>query len=276
MKKKLMITALVLVAVFCGYILGNVIVNKINGQVDYSKYSESTLRDNEETIYANYKSGKIKYDSLKSSDAATAYIITSMKIKDASYVKINGKGSVQAAIANQNILDYFEKTSTGYKSETLSSGFIKIADKTEYNSKSDKLTLYKGSLNADGTSATYNNNGKTYTSAEYKKEFGVTPGELLHHIISSKTITTATIKTTANGKQFTMTMDPISCVINYVKLMSKTSNTSYPTFNHVIITFEIDKNFNLLRYSTDEEYVVNYGFSVVCKSVIDFSVSYKK
>jgi len=271
-----MITALVIVAVFCGYIIGNIIVGKLNGSVDYAKYSESALRDNEDAIYANYKAGKIKYDSLKSTDAATAFIIVTKQIENTSYVKIIGNGTVKAAIANQTIIDYFERDSSGYKSETLSDGFIKIADKATYDKKTDKISLYKGSLNNDGKSATYKDKPTVYTSEEYKKERGVYPGELVHHIVSSKTVISATVKNTSSGKQFTMTLDPKSSVINYVILMAKNSNISYPTFNHVTITFEIDKNFNLLNYSTDEEYIVNYGFNVVCKSVINFTAYYKK
>ena len=52
MKRKLLIIAYFSLAVFCGILVGNIIVGKTNNKTDFSKYNESDIRDNEDKIHA--------------------------------------------------------------------------------------------------------------------------------------------------------------------------------------------------------------------------------
>lgn len=276
MKRKLLIIAYFSLAVFCGILVGNIIVGKANNKTDFSKYNESDIRDNEEKIYEDYKAGKISFSSLKSSDGAKAIIIALKKNEEKEYFKITAEGSVKASIATQTLYGMTEKNGNKYMTYEISNGLIKVANKMIYDTSTDVGELYKGKVNADGKSAEYNNAPKIYSNKSYKEEYGVRIDEYIHHIISTKTILEVQMKETSNGKQFIMKLDPTLSIINYAKQISKNSNMDIIKFNFVNFSFEIDDKFNLINSTVDEEYVVDYGFAVTCSANINATYSYVK
>lgn len=128
------------------------------------------------------------------------------------------------------------------------------------------------------TSANWTGKQKSYSLTEYVALAGNPISAVNPYIVSSQTVLnekSVQISEIAaeNGKQFAFSMglDPINSVVNYVKQVKMTSGLSdYPNFDNVTMKVIIDENWNLVRTEVVENYRVSFsGLRPKCKGILN-------
>lgn len=267
------IIAFVLIAVLCGKLVGDLIVQKYIAIPTSALFKEADLLDNEDSIIANYKSGKINFENLKQSDASQVAVIAFFNCYQKDYFKIDFLGRVEASIATQTLSGSLVKNGNTCTRIEISEGLKQVANKIVSDLTKETSSVVHGKVkngSPEFTSAVEN-----ISFADYKKKYGVNPKVVYNYIISSKTILTSKLTKTNNGAKFELTLDPQKSVINYAKSIDCNSGMGEPTFKFINFNFEIDKNFNFLNYNVQEEYTIKYGVEVQCKSQITSTFTYK-
>ena len=139
------------------------------------------------------------------------------------------------------------------------SSFVKAANR--FYLKNDSITRVKGNVN--GSTVTWNGANSTLTRDEYKETMGLDIYEYMSYIISSKTVLESSEVTKLDDGNyiFTLTLDKVSSVINYVKNMKETGALGdYPRFkSNISVEIVMDSNYRILTFKSDEEYEVKKG-----------------
>ena len=144
-----------------------------------------------------------------------------------------------------------------------------------FRSPNPTVSVIKGTK-IQPTSAVWNGAKTDYTRDEFKKLAGSLPSSLNPYIISTKTVlnnnVSYEVSTSEEGKKlytFTIQLDPIASVINYVKQVKMTSGLSgYPAFDDITITYTIDEDWNLVTTDILEHYVVFYIAKAPCTGTL--------
>lgn len=101
------------------------------------------------------------------------------------------------------------------------------------------------------------------TMEQHTARYGVPMTHYMTYIVSSKTVVEASSVTqnTDGNYEFTLTLDKVKSVINYVKSMKDTGGLSdYPDFvENPIIKLTIDKDYRILRFESTEAYTAKMG-----------------
>lgn len=268
--------ALIVCAVFCGKLLGDVLISAFFKTDIYAGLKEEALLDDKAQILNDYNSGNITYNGLTANDASKALVIACNKLDNLDYYYVERNGNVANPVGDQKLKATFEKDGTNITSMELSSGIKRVANKLVVNSGEKTVQVYKGTLSADGTTGVFDSNFKNFTFDDYKKEYGINPDSSISHLVTSKTIESASIEKAGNKTTFKLKLHPIKSVIGYSIQVAVNSGLKRPEFNYVNFNFTIDNNFNLLGYDVDEEYVVEYGIKVTCHSTITAVTRFEK
>lgn len=94
---------------------------------------------------------------------------------------------------------------------------------------------------------------------EYLLEYGKIPthDSIFNYVITSDTIMSCNRNFTNNSYQITYNLDPVKAVVNITKQMKVFGGLlSEPEFKSVSLTISFDEEFNLLQYSSIEDYVI--------------------
>lgn len=287
-KKRLFNMAVVLVlGITTGSILGSWYYKTALKPFDYSKYQESDFVDDinailsEVTGIANMTDAqKQNWVSLAQANGKTPldlsasqnFQLAEFTMSLASSYTALGYGMVET-IATQTIFSGKKFDGNTYTFESVSAGIMSVASCASMQKDSKNVTSYGGSIkNLDVAAETCEVewNGKPTTSSkqDFKDLNGNTPDKLNPYIISSKTILAeneVVIETIANENgttsyKFTMKLDPVSSVLNYIKQVKQTSGlASYPEFSDVTYTVIMDEDWNLQRTEVVENYSIVYG-----------------
>lgn len=268
--------------VFSGFLLGNFYVNNFMGGIDYSQYSEISLRDNESMIISRFGS-----TNTANLSGVNAFIIAESKFLDKENVSMNADGYIDAMGVKQDLLTKKYKVNDSYFVENISKGQVilgidtNIAERNYYDSTTDVLKVYKGK-DVQQTSTTFSELKEELSLSEWKEKNGTTPLNFHPYIVSSKTIVSATnpksctLDSGDSGYIINFSLQPISSFL-YVKQIKNLSGLGdYPEF--VSINLEVflnlDGTFN--KIVTKEEYKVKkLGMKVSTYSNITYIFSYE-
>ena len=267
-----------LVAIFFGYFAGNFYVANYLNKVDYSQFSEASLRDDAQAVYQTLVNSGRSPDSFSAIElfVASEYVLS---IKENYTTQIVGE--IQPSIGSvQSIWGYKNKVGNKIICENLSIGMLPVAEKYEYDIETQTALVYKAS-DINGNQASYPSNPTwTLDYNAYREEYGTAPDNpCVPYIISSKTVIPGTEKVTSieGGKyKLTFSVTTDSSVLNYVKQMKHMSGLKdYPTFKAINITAVIDSNYNFLSLRFDESYSVMYfGVMASCTGFLETTLSY--
>lgn len=286
---------LTVLGVFTGCGLGvwyfnNVVVPPVNyglyNASDYQTKAEDVL-DELFGISSDYENWRSSSEFLSSgidspSDLTPVqnFLLAEYNAMNSDYFHIVGSGKVNVSAFGLPISQtvYSEKNFDGntYTFESISEG-TKDIGKCSVMKKSTSLNpnpevmLFSSSnvYTSEGASITDNavwGNYETYTQDAYIDLAGGLPNGIQTYIISDKTITSTndssviTYDEATGYYTFTIELDPITSVLNYVRQVQQTSGLgSAPTFESVKQTITIDGEWNLVSISITEKYSVLYG-----------------
>ena len=255
-ERQLLVNILIvaMVGIFTGFLIGMwFVANKVDDSM-YDGLTEAMLVDNVVLIKqeANGKN-PMQLGAVKSAVLAL----------DTTYnypvVQVEGVGSVLAMGVNQAIKAKTIRLNDKIFLENVSvSSFVKAADRFYLENSSIKWV--KG--NVSGSTVTWNGSTSTLTPEEYEGLMGGNLNEYTKLIVSSKTTVGSTEITEENGYYtFTLTLDKVKSVINYVKSMKETGGLSgYPVFNtNIELQLTIDSNYRLIKMVSKENYTAKMG-----------------
>lgn len=271
--------------------------NVLSSSLDWNTYlqqlSEYESRQNE-TLDSAFK--KILNDNYSETDMSNFEIIASEKgitpqdlslaenyqlanynFENADQYLIQGNGQIKT-IATQSI--YSEKKYDGntYQSISISNGLMKIAEIAQMNKNQTSVTTIKGQITSNQT-ADWNGERNTYLPTNYKNLTGGLPNTSQNFIIADQTVSNSLdgeveiIENEDGSKyyQFTMVLDPIYSVLNYINQIKYTSNlSSYPEFSSITQVVTIDENWNFVSICSTEVYsIVAFGMKNSCTGTLD-------
>lgn len=266
------------VAIFFGYISGNFYVVNVLNKVDYSAFSEETLKDDNKAIYESLMASNSQITSVPAGKLfmASEYVLSTQESYYASTL-----GAIKPSIGStQDIWGYKKKTGNIYECESASKGMLSLAEKYFYDTQTKEATIYKANK-ISKESTTYPENPTWVMGLDaYKKEYGTDPdAPAVPYIVSSKTVLAGTESVQSLGSNryqisFKLTTD--SSVINYVKQVKHMSGLQeYPTFKTINVTAIITSDFRFQKLRFDESYSVMYfGVMATCTGFVESEFSY--
>ncbi len=208
---------------------------------------------------------------------AENYQLANYNFENADKYIIQGTGKIKT-IATQSI--YSEKKFDGntYQSISISNGLMQIAEIAQMNKAKTSVMTVKGKINSN-ENATWNGERKTYLPSEYKNTTGGLPNTSQNFIVANETVSnnsTGQIEVIENEDgskyyQFTIVLDPIYSVLNYIRQIKYTSNlSSYPEFSSIEQVITIDENWNFVSICSTEVYtIVAFGMKNSCVGTLD-------
>ena len=270
-KKAVFINILIvsLIAIITGYFIGSWIINSNNTDGLYDMDTD-LLYDNVLAIKeeANRKS-PIELGAIKCAVLAINVTSEQERVSVSSVGQVVSMGVTQGIKAKQiRMYDQvlFENVSV--------SSFVKAANR--FYLKNDSITRVKGNVN--GSTVTWNAGNSILTRDEYKETMGLDIYEYMSYIISSKTVVDSSeVSRLENGNYtFTLTLDKVNSVINYVKNMKETGSLGdYPRFkSNISVEIVMDSNYRILTFKTDEEYEVKKGVWMSAVGTLTNTFSY--
>ena len=268
--------------------------NAVVPPVNYGLYNASDYQTKAEDVlgelfgissdYENWRSSSeflsSGIDSPSDLTPVQNFLLAEFNALNSDYFHIVGNGRVRVSAFGIPISQtvYSEKNFDGntYTFESISEGTMDIGkcsvmEKPTSLNPNPEVMLFSSSdvYTSEGASITDNavwGNYETYTQDAYIDLAGGLPNGIQTYIISDKTITSTndssviTYDEATGYYTFTIELDPITSVLNYVRQVQQTSGLgSAPTFESVKQTITIDGEWNLISISIEERYSVLYG-----------------
>ena len=253
--------AVALVGVFLGSFVGNMFVANQTA-IDYSSMSAADY-ELTTTEYSNmYDTNKDK--SPQNVDATTAYSMAIWQTYYSSGIvsefSVVGFGSVQAKVSgivqSQQVVKNVTKTANELRIENITKGLISTSELTVWNISENSFTSFvTGKVDGDPPAATYNENPTTVYDLNNQEElqlcnetYGQHYYDYFPYIVSNKTVDSSSfVGAVEGGYKYTLELNKITSVINYVRTMMHTSNLNRaPNFDNLYIVFQSFQHHKML------------------------------
>lgn len=290
-KKMKTLAILLALGIFTGSGLGVWYFNvALRSNVDYSAINPSDyIQDVDETLKNNFnitsESDKENWVEIAKSQGKTPadlsvadnFVLAEYNVSLANSFIAIGNGNVNTLGIAQSVYSSKKYDGNKYTFESISKGKPSVAICDSYVKNSTKVSIYNGSdINSDGTNATWNYENDM-TIKDYLAMVGNLPSAVQPYIISSKTIIESSDITYENGLYtFTIDLDPINSVLNYVYQVKRTGGLSaLPEFKNITQTIVIDENWNLISIDVSESYsAVAFGMKFSCSGTLKTTFTY--
>ena len=267
----ILMVLVIMVGAISGFFAGSLYISS-KYKVSYD-FSEADYRDNTETVLALTNG---KNPSLVS--GVNAFITAEYRLSQKEQYKVTSNGGLQPSIGSyQTIYAYREYSQGKTYLENISNGMMPIAEKLVCQDSS--VNSYNGKLKSS-TEATWDSSPQqTYTVDGFNQANGVKIDTPVAYVVSSRTILVESqngVYIEPNVYEYTLVLDPSTCVMNYVKQMMRTSGfADPPKFSSVKITFRVDSDFNFISYVVEESYtVVYFGVPAHCVGSLTLTFDY--
>ena len=255
-ERQLLVNILIvaMVGIFTGFLIGMwFVANKVDDSM-YDGLTEAMLVDNV-VLIKEEANGKTPTQLGGVKSAVLAFDTTF----NYPVVQVEGTGAVVAMGVNQAIKSKTVRLNDKIFLEKVRvSSFVKAADR--FYLENNSIKGVKG--NVSGSTVTWNGKTSTLSPEEYESLMGGNLNEYTKLIVSSKTAVSSTEVKEENGcYTFTLTLDKVKSVINYVKSMKETGGLSaYPVFNtNIELQLTIDSNYKLIKLVSKENYTAKMG-----------------
>lgn len=272
-------------AVVSGIILGIIYQNFFDKKpMDYSKYSQNGLRDDEAAIVQQY--GKSDIGTLT---GINAFIIAEHKSRQQQTVTMRGDGWINAMNVKQNMhtIRYLDYTREMYYVENISKGSVilgidtNIAERNYYDTKSGMVSVFQG-RNVRETTADFNmsNPNQTVTLKDWENLNGTTPLSFQPYIVSTKTVIDSTTPTACvlddgrNGYTFQLSVNPKSAYLYVRQIKNLSGLAEYPSFDYINIKVFLNEDGTFHTIDCDERYYVKKGIPVETTSKLTYHFIY--
>ena len=262
--------------------------------IDYSQYNASDYIVSAESVlgelfrissdYENWRnSSEFLSSGIKSPRDLTPaqnFLLAEYNALNSDYFHIVGTGEVNVKAFGIPISQtvYSEKNFDGntYTFESISEGTMplgtcSVMEKPSSVNSNPSVMLFSSEQPYTSEGGTIADNAvwgdyETYSQEEYRNLAGGTPNSIQTYIISDKTIISPNVSSAITYDaetgyySFTIELNPITSVLNYVKQVQQTSGLdSAPTFSSISQTITIDSEWNLVSISIEESYSLMYG-----------------
>lgn len=279
-KTIIIISAILCMSMVSGYFLGKMIYDQRYSGINYDAYTEAALREDSAKIAEIIK--KADTHSPLELTATENFIIAEERLKSATAVSIETVGTVKAAGTNQNIKSYKIKNNNTYYKESLSAGFVSVAERFFYNSSDNSFVLQKSkSIDKNNLVVTsWSDSDTPMTYENFCSTNGVRPDVFLVYIVSSKTVLDGSSVTqeTVDGQtlyKLSLSLDRAKSVINYVKQMKYISGLNdYPVFDYINLSVYINSNWEFVFIDIAEKYTAKMGITAKCEGVMRDTFNY--
>lgn len=251
----IVITSIVVVSAIAGGLALGIYFGKsyYDTGKDYSVYSVLDYEDDNAALFEEYKNGK----AISEFEPYQLVNISLEQLKQEKSFQSITHGNVDAALVQQSIFAEDVKNGNEYYTESVSySNIVKCA--VRFYQTDDTVTEYWGhEIKSNGDATWADRKGEEMTSAEHEDTWGKTLDRPVIYIISSKTVLESEVTETEEGYEVTMSLDPTTSVLRYIKQMCSISNLKKnPEFRYVNLSFKLDKELNMIQETVKENYVV--------------------
>ena len=236
-------------------------------EIDYSGFNPEDFRADGEALLAEYNS-----DPNKNFTAPELVAIGLQKYKNCENSYSIGIG-VASTVVEQTVRNFQIKNGDQYFEESISkSSMVGVANRAIQNGKDGEISLYIGKANGS-ESASYPEEGTTYSKEDYKNYLGKTLDEMFVYLISNNsTLRDGTeINRTSDKIEITLNLNPDIATYYYKIQMKNISNLDkLPVFSYLKHTYTFDKNMMLKQASIDEKYSASMGITVDIRNNINY------
>ncbi len=257
-----MMVIIMMLGIYSGFLVGNFVISQRTDPTRYD-FDVAALTDDVAPIKALASSGTpITLGAIKS--CVLAFDTTFNYEK----VMMVGDGLINAAVGPINVAQTVDskciRMGNKFFNENVSISQFVQAMNRNYVTDGD-IVHYSGKQ--QGNEVIWNTEADTpddmKTMEQYIERYGVPMTTYMTYIVSSKTVAEASSVTkNADGNyEFTLTLDKVKSVINYVKTMKDTGGLSdYPDFvENPVIKLTIDSQYRVLRFESSEVYTAKMG-----------------
>lgn len=281
-RKVLNFLSYALVGVFAlgfGYVAGNFYFANYMNKPNYDfnttelKYTQAEM----EEIYNRISTKPIATQNPIDIIVGAEYLLS----KQNKYVG-NVVGSVKPSIGSaQTVRGVKGRDGNHFYVENYSNGILPIAEKYDYYSDTDVVSVYR--VEGSGVSidsANFKNTPTwTFNKESFSAEYGLAPDSLIvPYIITPQTVILGTEKVEKlDGEKVRVSMQLLKdkSVVEYVKQVKHMSGFSdYPNFKSVNVSFVLDSSYRILSVRYDETYSVIYGLVVDCVAWLNIDMNY--
>ena len=273
---KLVVTGIfAAIAILGGSVVGDLIIGRLD-TFDPTKYDAASYKETTTNIQM------WRNQNINSLSPTQIFVVAENKMLDCEYYAIYTKGynggekGVVTTFGGmqQDLYGYrYRKNGMGYF-DYFSTGLKNVAKKVEFVFGDNRYFCYEGTVNGSDTIWKLNltANGTEYRNAvEYEEMVGCNAENAIDYIVSTKTVLTEK-KNEKVGElySFTLTLNPSTAVLNYVKKMNYMSGFGYPKFSSVELRFEVDEDMNFQNIYINESYKV-IGMDAKSKYKMEFT-----
>ncbi len=259
-----MLVIVIMFGVYTGFAIGNFFISQRSDPNRYN-YDVKALSDDVDAIRL-MATGK-NPQTLGAIKSGVLAFDTTFKEER---VFVTGDGLVNARVGPVSVAQTIDAKTIrmGDKmfNENVSiSSYVKATNRFYVNG--EEISHYSGNYNESTKTVTWKTTPDTpediKTMTLYTEKYGVPMNYYMSFIVSSKTVIEASAVTVNEDGNyvFTLTLDRIKSVINYVKSMKDTGGLSdYPDFvENPVIELVIDKNYRILKFTSKEVYKAKMG-----------------
>ncbi len=263
-RKIIMLVIILMLGIYSGLTIGNFLISQRSDPNRYN-YDVLALSDDAEAIRL-MATGK-NPQTLGAIKSGVLAFDTTFKEER---VYVTGDGLVNAKVGPVSVAQTIDAKTIrmGDKifSENVSiSSYVKATNR--YYTDGEEILHYGGDYNDSTKTVTWKTTSDTpediKTMTLYKEKYGVPMNYYMSFIVSSKTVVKASEVTVNDDGNyvFTLTLDKVKSVINYVKSMKDTGGLSdYPDFvEDPVIELTIDSNYRIIKFTSQEVYKAKMG-----------------
>lgn len=169
------------------------------------------------------------------------------------------------------------KVGSEYFEESLSkSSLVSVANRVYMSGTSGDIKMYKGAddsivINDKEAFAEYPEATEDVIEHDtYKKTYGKTLDEMFIYLICNDGVLSSSVNETGSGYQYVVNLDnEISTYFNKLQMKNISDLDTYPVFQTVTLTFDLDKDLSLKKCNIDEYYKVKKIISASAHALID-------
>ena len=249
--------AVICVAIFSGYFLGNLITNKHFITDKFGNLTTAMLRDD---------ISKINVASVDPDDVspAIAYQVAEKVMKESTRYEARGRTLVDTSAGVHQESSTIDRRNGDdlYFGFTTYSPVVKVSMQSYFNIGGD-VNIQNGTP-TDGTveHVNWSNSVDEFTWEEYKDYFGRYANESSCFLVSTRTVReSSAVERDGDLYKFTVVLDPELSTIGYVKQIGNTAgvNPALVVFNYATLTIWLDEDFKFVKQKKSESYSLPYA-----------------
>lgn len=268
---------ILILAVATGLFAGNYYNTNYGRNVLAPNVSEAVVRGNDLTVALK----KAKGNTPENLSATENFVVAENILNNRTAVKKEVRGEISAAGIKQTLVSQkILVNGDVYADKISASSMVKVAQMDYYKTGTTSVNIYDGKVTSSTTATWPTKASKTVSLDEYKSTYGISPERMISLVVGTNTVVdeSPVTKNEQGNYTATITLDTNYSVMNYMYEIKATAGSKkLPYFKSVVLTYEIDENWNLISYTTTEVYDVSIavlGFTT-CKGTINNSFTYE-